>query len=98
MEVQSNEKAAAKAANKLSSIESDIRNKLALLAEASMKKKDYQETLRIELKYLSQQIRAAYKIGQNDYLKLLLNLERIQPRPEGYSPFTITSISHALHE
>ena len=74
-ELQRNEAAAADAAQKLTGIDNDINSNVKTLAELNVRKAAMQSSLAKEREYLAQQIRAAYKIGKNDYLKLLLNQE-----------------------
>ena len=74
-ELQENESAAAAVSQKLADIDKDINNSVQSLAELNVKQTAMQGTLAEERAYLSQQIRAAYKMGKNDYLKLLLNQE-----------------------
>ena len=74
-ELQENEIAAAAVSQKLADIDKDINNSVQSLAELNVKQTAMQGTLAEERAYLSQQIRAAYKMGKNDYLKLLLNQE-----------------------
>lgn len=69
------ETAAADASQKLAGIESKIDKSVKSLAELNVKKTAMQAALAEERNTLAQQIRAAYKIGKNDYLKLLLNQE-----------------------
>lgn len=74
-ELQRIETAAADASQKLRSIDKDIDKSVKSLAELNVRKTSMQTSLAEEREYLAQQIRAAYKIGKNDYLKLLLNQE-----------------------
>ena len=74
-ELQSIEKAAADAAQKLAEIDKNIDNSVKSLAQLNVRKASMQASLTEEREQLAQQIRAAYKIGKNDYLKLLLNQE-----------------------
>ena len=74
-ELERIETAAADASQKLAGIESDIDKSVKSLAELNVRKSSMQASLAEERKTLAQQIRAAYKIGKNDYLKLLLNQE-----------------------
>ncbi|MBF8268677.1 MAG: Peptidase M23 protein [Gammaproteobacteria bacterium] len=74
-DLQDNEVAAAAVSQKLADIDKDINNSVQSLAELNVKQSAMQATLGEERKYLAQQIRAAYKMGKNDYLKLLLNQE-----------------------
>jgi len=74
-ELQRIETAAADTSQKLTSIDNDIDKSVKSLAELNVRKAFMQDSLAEEREYLGQQIRAAYKIGKNDYLKLLLNQE-----------------------
>ena len=74
-ELQRIETAASDASQKLTAIDNDIDKSVKSLAELNVRKTSMQTSLAEEREYLAQQIRAAYKIGKNDYLKLLLNQE-----------------------
>ena len=74
-ELQENESAAAAVAQKLADIDADISHSVQSLAELNVKQNAMRATLATERGYLALQIRAAYKMGKNDYLKLLLNQE-----------------------
>lgn len=74
-ELQTNEMAISNISGLLRDIDQDIENKVLLLAELKVKKDTSESSLTEERQQLSQQIRAAYKTGKNDYLKLLLNQE-----------------------
>ena len=74
-ELQENEIAAANVSRKLLENDDQIGTKVIRLAKIKVEKSIREESLIMERKYLAQQIRAAYKIGKNDYLKLLLNQE-----------------------
>jgi septal ring factor EnvC (AmiA/AmiB activator) len=75
LELKQNEIAAAKALINLSDIENQIKEKETRLQNLEKTKNRHQNNLARERKYLVHQIRTAYKIGRNDYLKLLLNQE-----------------------
>lgn len=74
-ELQRIETAAADASQNLTAIDNDIDKSVKSLAELNVRETSMQVSLAEEREYLAQQIRAAYKIGKNDYLKLLLNQE-----------------------
>ena len=74
-ELQDNEIAAAAVSQKLADIDKDINGSVQSLAELNVRQTAMQATLTEEREYLAQQIRAAYKMGKNDYLKLLMNQE-----------------------
>jgi len=74
-ELQENEVAAATVSERLQKIEQQIDSKVTGLVNLNLDKKAGLETLDKEREYLAEQIRAAYKMGRNDYLKLLLNQE-----------------------
>jgi septal ring factor EnvC (AmiA/AmiB activator) len=74
-ELQVNEVAAAAVSQKLADIDRDIDGRVQSLAELNVKQATLRSALTEERKHLAQQIRAAYKMGKNDYLKLLLNQE-----------------------
>ena len=74
-ELKENEIAAAEALTKLNDIENQIIKKGTRLQKLEKTKVLHQGNLARERKYLAYQIRTAYKIGRNDYLKLLLNQE-----------------------
>lgn len=74
-ELQRIEKAAADASQKLSEIDKKIDHSVKSLAQLNVRKASMQASLANEREQLAQQIRAAYRIGKNDYLKLLLNQE-----------------------
>jgi septal ring factor EnvC (AmiA/AmiB activator) len=75
LELKQNEIAAAETLINLSDIENQIKEKGARLQKLEKTKILHQGNLARERKYLVYQIRTAYKIGRNDYLKLLLNQE-----------------------
>lgn len=74
-ELQENESAASTISNKLQTIDARIEAKLVRLAKLKVEKSVSEKKLENERELLAQQVRAAYKTGQNDYLKLLLNQE-----------------------
>lgn len=74
-ELQRIEKAAATVSQKLTEIDKNIDKSVKSLAQLNVRKSSMQASLAQEREYLAQQIRAAYEIGKNDYLKLLLNQE-----------------------
>jgi len=74
-ELQANEIAAANVSSKFQEIDNQIGAKVIRLAKLKVEKSTLEKSLVTERKHLAQQFRAAYKIGKNDYLKLLLNQE-----------------------
>jgi septal ring factor EnvC (AmiA/AmiB activator) len=74
-DIQSNERDAVEVKKRLSEIENEINTRAVKVAALNVDKADREKTLKGEQQLLAQQIRAAYKIGRNDYLKLLLNQE-----------------------
>lgn len=75
LELQKNEVAAAEVSQSLLDIDDKINSGVKTLAELNVRKTSLQDSLSEERSNLAEQIRAAYKIGKNDYLKLLLNQE-----------------------
>ena len=74
-ELQENEIAATDALKKLGVIDEQITTGENRLRELEQKKGIYQNSLSREKDHLVYQIRAAYRIGRNNYVKLLLNQE-----------------------
>jgi septal ring factor EnvC (AmiA/AmiB activator) len=74
-ELQESEKTAAEVSRRLRQIEQQISDRVARLASLNQEQADTAKILKNERQYLAQQIRAAYKMGRNDYIKLLLNQE-----------------------
>ena len=74
-ELKENEIAAADALLILGDIEQQIKTGGNHLLDLGKKKDIYQDSLAREREHLVYQIRSAYKIGRNDYLKLLFNQE-----------------------
>lgn len=72
-ELQTKEIAASNVSDKLEKIEAQINDQVKRLAKLRVQKSASELSLKEERKHLAQQIRAAYKMGKNDYLKLLLN-------------------------
>jgi septal ring factor EnvC (AmiA/AmiB activator) len=74
-ELRANEISAADALTKLHDIERQIDKKGTHLQKLRDTKEHHQDNLARERDRLTHQIRTAYRIGRNDYLKLLLNQE-----------------------
>jgi septal ring factor EnvC (AmiA/AmiB activator) len=74
-ELQNNELAAAQTAEAIVSFEKQIGEKNTELAQLAKTRLSEQTQLGIQRELLARQIRAAYKTGRNNYLKLLLNQE-----------------------
>lgn len=74
-DIQSNERDAVNVRERLNEIEKEINNRVSSLAGLNVDKAKREKSLEGERQLLAQQIRAAYKTGRNDYLKLLLNQE-----------------------
>lgn len=72
-DLQTEEIAATSVSNKIEKIEAQINSKVKRLAKLRVRKSASELSLEQERKHLAQQIRAAYKTGKNDYLKLILN-------------------------
>lgn len=74
-DIQTNERDAVSVRHRLNEIEYEINDRVARLAGLNVDKAGHEKSLAGERQLMAQQIRAAYKIGRNDYLKLLLNQE-----------------------
>ncbi len=74
-ELRDNEVNTAKTLTRLHDIESDISKKNAELKGLLFEQGKHEATLKNEKEKLTHQIRSAYQIGRNDYLKLILNQE-----------------------
>lgn len=74
-DIQSNERNAVRVKERLNEIENEINNRVTKLAGLNVDKARREKSLAGERQLMAQQVRAAYKIGRNDYLKLLLNQE-----------------------
>ena len=73
--LQQAEKEVAKASRKLSGIEHDFNSSLQQLSHLQQEQTDLRHQLSANQEYLIKQIRAAYSIGNQEYVKLLLNQE-----------------------
>jgi septal ring factor EnvC (AmiA/AmiB activator) len=74
-ELRDNEVTTAKTLTRLHDIESSIAQKNAELEELRFEQAEHDAALNKEKEKLTRQIRAAYQIGRNDYIKLILNQE-----------------------
>lgn len=74
-ELRENEVTSAQTLTRLHDIKSQIKQKNDELEALQFEQQEHEETLANERQQLVGQIRAAYQIGRNDYIKLLLNQE-----------------------
>ena len=74
-EIQENERDAISVRERLNEIENEINDRVTKLAGLNVDRARSEKSLAAERQLMAQQIRAAYKMGRNDYLKLLLNQE-----------------------
>lgn len=74
-DIQSNERDAVNVRERLTDIENEINDRVVKLAGLNVDRAAREKSLSGERQIMARQIRAAYKIGRNDYLKLLLNQE-----------------------
>ncbi len=74
-ELRDNEVTTAKTLTRLHNIEANISKKNAELEELLFEQSEHDATLKKEKEKLTHQIRSAYQIGRNDYIKLILNQE-----------------------
>ena len=74
-DIQANERDAVRVRARLTEIEGEINARVQKLASLNVDKAEREKSLADERNILAQQIRATYKTGRNDYLKLLLNQE-----------------------
>jgi len=74
-DIQFNERDAVNVRERLIDIENEINNRVVKLAGLNVDRATHEKALSGEQQIMALQIRAAYKIGRNDYLKLLLNQE-----------------------
>lgn len=74
-DIQTNERDAVSVRERLNEIENEINTRVVKLAGLNVDRTAREKSLTGERQLMAQQIRAAYKIGRNDYLKLLLNQE-----------------------
>jgi len=74
-ELMESEIAAAKALSNLHNVKNQIEEQNLSIAGLVQQKSHYQKELSAKKQRLAEQIRAAYKIGRNDYVKLILNQE-----------------------
>lgn len=72
-ELRENEITTAETLTRLHNFELNISNKHAELEELNFEKTEYESALETEKEKLKYQIRSAYQIGRNDYIKLILN-------------------------
>lgn len=76
-ELKKNELMATKISEQLENIQNNILKKKDNLEQLKIKKKDSQKIIDIEKKILISQIKAMYKIGKYDYVKLLLSQQNV---------------------
>lgn len=74
-ELRENEISTAETLTRLHHIESGISKKHAELEELMFEQAEHEAALKQEKEKLTHQIRSAYQIGRNDYIKLILNQE-----------------------
>ena len=74
-DIQTNERDAVNVRERLNEIEQEINDRVSTLAGLNVHKAEREKSLQGQRRLMAQQIRAAYKTGRNDYLKLLLNQE-----------------------
>ena len=74
-ELQEKEEAAARVADELRETEARIKSRQAKLKQLQKQKAELEASLAEQRKRLAAQLRIAYKAGQHDFLKLLLNQE-----------------------
>jgi septal ring factor EnvC (AmiA/AmiB activator) len=74
-ELRDNEVSTARTLTRLNDIESRISKKNAELNDLLSKQAEHEAALKKEKEKLTYQIRSAYQVGRNDYLKLILNQE-----------------------
>ena len=74
-ELRDNEITTAETLTRLHDIELGISKKRAELEELKFEQVEHEQTLEQEKQELTHQIRSAYQIGRNDYIKLILNQE-----------------------
>lgn len=72
-ELRENEITTAEALTRLHDFELNISNKKAELEELMFEKAEHESALESEKEKLKNQIRSAYQMGRNDYIKLMLN-------------------------
>ncbi|MCG8379417.1 MAG: peptidoglycan DD-metalloendopeptidase family protein [Proteobacteria bacterium] len=72
-ELRENEITTAETLTRLHDIELAISEKNAELKELSFEQLEYEKDMELEKEKLIHQIRSAYQIGRNDYIKLILN-------------------------
>jgi len=75
-QLRHNEVAAAEVAEKIETLQRQVSEKNQTLAELEQNKSEQETKLSTQRQYLAEQIRAAYKTGRNNYLKLILNQEQ----------------------
>ncbi len=74
-ELRENEITTAETLTRLHDFELSINNKRAELEELMFEKEEHESALEQEKEKLKYQIRSAYQMGRNDYIKLMLNQE-----------------------
>ncbi len=74
-ELRDNEISTAQALTRLHDIKLSISKKKTELEDLQFEQYEHEQSLNQEKQQLVQQIRAAYQVGRNDYVKLLLNQE-----------------------
>jgi murein hydrolase activator len=74
-ELRDNEVTTAETLTRLHNIQANISKKNAELEELHFEKAEHDAALKKEKEKLTHQIRSAYQIGRNDYIKLILNQE-----------------------
>lgn len=74
-ELRENEVTTAETLTRLHNIEANVSKKNAELEELRFEQAEHDAALKKEKEKLTHQIRSAYQIGRNDYIKLILNQE-----------------------
>ena len=75
-QLKHNEVAAAEVAEKIETLQRQVSDKNQTLTGLEQNKSEQESKLSRQRRYLAEQIRAAYKTGRNNYLKLILNQEQ----------------------
>ena len=70
-QLRHNEVAAAEVAEKIETLQRQVSEKNQTLTGLEQNKSEQETTLSTQRRYLAEQIRAAYKTGRNNYLKLI---------------------------
>ena len=72
-ELRDNEINTAETLNRLYDIQLSVNDKNTELQDLKFEQLEHQQSLQLEKQKLVQQIRSAYRVGRNDYVKLILN-------------------------